>query len=42
MSRRDRVWEWFVEACSWVVLPLLVVGLVTLVVVETRKSRRAR
>jgi hypothetical protein len=42
MSRRDRAWEWFVEACSWVVVPLLVVGLVALVVIEARKSRRAR
>jgi hypothetical protein len=42
MSRRDRAWEWFVEACSWVVVPLLVVGLVALVVIESRKSRRSR
>lgn len=40
MSRRDRVWEWFLEACSWIVVPLLVLGLVAILVLETRKQRR--
>jgi hypothetical protein len=40
MSRPARAWEWFLEACSWVVVPLMVVGLVALVVIETRKQRR--
>lgn len=42
MSRRDRVWEWFLEACSWIVVPLLVVGLAVLVVIESHKRRKVR
>jgi MYXO-CTERM domain-containing protein len=42
MSRRDRAWEWFLEACSWAVVPLIVVGLVALVAIEARRRRRAR
>lgn len=40
MSWRDRMWERLVEACSWVVVPLVIVGLVVLVAVETLKQRR--
>ena len=38
----DRAWEWFVEALSWVVMPMVVVGLVVFVLAEARKRRRTR
>lgn len=39
MSRRGRAWEWFLEAGSWVVVPLLIVGLVAFVAIEAYKRR---
>lgn len=40
MSRRDRILEGFLEIGSWVVLPLMIIGLITLVAIETRKQRK--
>jgi hypothetical protein len=42
MSRGDRAWEWLLEIGSWIVVPLMIVGLVGLVAIETYKRRKGR
>lgn len=42
MSRGDRAWEWFLEVGSWIIVPLMIVGLVAFVAIEMYKRRKAR